>query len=616
MKRSILMVAAFAAIASASVGAAKKVPVQKVGLVSMKGYVGQRYDDCLNRRVKQENLDTLISVYRNQDEESNMWGSEFWGKWVQGAIGMYHFTHDAELKEIIQQAEDQLMECQLKNGYIGDYDEKHQLKGWDVWGRKYTLLGLIKWYWETGDKNALKSATRLLDYTMTQVGPGKKSILDCGEYVGMPPSSILEPTMFMYQITQQERYLDFAKYIAEELNKPDGPQLITNANVPVALRRPLKPGDAWYGKKNGQKAYEMMSCYVGLLELFRVTGDPDLLKSAEITWQHIVDEEINVCGSGASHECWYGGRALQTRVSALTMETCVTFTWMQFCERLLEFTGDPKYVDQIERTMYNALMASMKADGSQIVKYTPLEGYRQEGEHQCHIPINCCNANGPRAFAMIPRVMYRLPSRGRVDVNLFIPSQATIEMGGQSIALSQETEYPLNGNVQITVNPQREASFTIGLRIPAWSQKTAVEVNGQKVEGVRAGEYCLIERTWKAGDKISLTTDIKARLIEMNDMQAIERGPVVLARDTRFRDGYIDEACLIPTHDGNIVDLEPISAPKDMWMAFRLTMPRGAYNTETFVTNFCDFASAGNTWNQAERYRVWLPKINDPSKVK
>lgn len=616
MKRSILMVAAFAAIASASVGAAKKVPVQKVGLVSMKGYVGQRYDDCLNRRVKPENLDTLISVYRNQDEESNMWGSEFWGKWVQGAIGMYHFTHDTELKEIIQQAEDQLMECQLKNGYIGDYDEKHQLKGWDVWGRKYTLLGLIKWYWETGDKNALKSATRLLDYTMTQVGPGKKSILDCGEYVGMPPSSILEPTMFMYQITKQERYLDFAKYIAEELNKPDGPQLITNANVPVALRRPLKPGDAWYGKKNGQKAYEMMSCYVGLLELFRVTGDPDLLKSAEITWQHIVDEEINVCGSGASHECWYGGRALQTRVSALTMETCVTFTWMQFCERLLEFTGDPKYVDQIERTMYNALMASMKADGSQIVKYTPLEGYRQEGEHQCHIPINCCNANGPRAFAMIPRVMYRLPSKGRVDVNLFIPSQATIEMGGQSIALSQETEYPLNGNVQITVNPQREASFTIGLRIPAWSQKTAVEVNGQKVEGVRAGQYCLIERTWKAGDRISLTTDIKARLIEMNDMQAIERGPVVLARDTRFRDGYIDEACLIPTHDGNIVDLEPISAPKDMWMAFRLTMPRGAYNTETFVTNFCDFASAGNTWNQAERYRVWLPKINDPSKVK
>ncbi|MGN1257070.1 MAG: beta-L-arabinofuranosidase domain-containing protein, partial [Bacteroidaceae bacterium] len=324
MKRITLLAAALAVMTSSGLTAAKKAPVQKVGLVSMKGYVGQRYDDCLNRRVKPENLDTLISVYRNQDEDSNLWGSEFWGKWVQGAIGMYHFTHDEELKGIIQQAEDRLMDCQLKNGYIGDYDEQHQLNGWDVWGRKYTLLGLIKWYWETGDKNALKSATRLLDYTMTQVGPGKKSILECGAYVGMPPSSILEPTMFMYQTTKQQRYLDFAKYIAEELNKPGGPQLITNADVPVASRRPLKPGDAWYGNKNGQKAYEMMSCYVGLLELFRQTGDPDLLKSAQTTWQHIVDEEINICGSGASHECWYGGRALQTRVSALTMETCVT----------------------------------------------------------------------------------------------------------------------------------------------------------------------------------------------------------------------------------------------------------------------------------------------------
>lgn len=610
------MATALVLMTSDVVCGAKKTSVQRVGLVSMSGYVGQRYADCINHRVKPENIDTLISVYRVQDEKDGLWASEFWGKWVQGAIGMYHFTHDPELKSIVQQAEDKLMACQLKNGYIGDYDAEHQLDGWDVWGRKYTLLGLIKWYQETGDKHALKSAQRLLDYTMTQVGPGKKSIIDCGAYVGMPPSSILEPTMFLYQITKQQRYLDFAQYIAAELNRPGGPELINKINVPVAQRVPLKPGDQWYGKKNGQKAYEMMSCYVGLLELFRVTADPTLLHAAETTWQHIVDEEINVCGSGASHECWYGGRALQTRVSGLTMETCVTFTWMQFCERLLEFTGDQKYADQIERTMYNALMASMKGDGSQIVKYTPLEGYRQEGEHQCFIPINCCNANGPRAFAMIPRVMYRLPSAGRVDVNLFIPSETTIEMDGKTVSLSQVTNYPQDGKVQINVSPQAETAFTLGLRIPAWSKKNTVEVNGVKVEGVKSGQYCLINRTWKSGDKVVLTTDMQARLVEMNDMQAIERGPVVLARDTRFRDGFVDECCVIPTHDGNIVDLEPVEAPKGMWMAFRLTMPRGAYDTDKFVTHFCDFASAGNTWDKSERYRVWLPKTVDPTKIK
>lgn len=616
MKRTTLLAATLLVLTAGGAQAAKKPTVQRVGTVSMTGYVGQRYADCINHRVKPENIDTLISVYRLQDEKQGLWASEFWGKWVQGAIGMYHFTQDPELKSIVQQAEDRLMDCQLKNGYIGDYDSEHQLTGWDVWGRKYTLLGLIKWYQESGDKRALKAATRLLDYTMSQIGPGKKSIIDCGAYVGMPPSSILEPTMFMYQITKQQRYLDFAKYIAQELNRPGGPELITKANVPVAQRVPLKPGDQWYGNKNGQKAYEMMSCYVGLLELFRVTGEPDLLQSAQATWQHIVDEEINICGSGASHECWYGGRALQTRVSGLTMETCVTFTWMQFCERLLEFTGDQKYADQIERTLYNALMASMKGDGSQIVKYTPLEGYRQEGEHQCHIPINCCNANGPRAFAMIPRVMYRLPAANRVDVNLFIPSQTTIEMGGQTIALSQQTRYPEDGKVQISIDPQHEATFTLGLRIPAWSRQNTVEVNGQKVEGVKAGQYCLINRAWKAGDRVTLTTDMRARLVRLNDMQAIERGPVVLARDSRFRDGFVDESCQIPTHDGDIVDLEPVKAPQGMWMAFKVTMPRGAYDTEKFATHFCDFASAGNTWSQAERYRVWLPQTVDPTKVK
>ena len=616
MKRTTLLAAALAVLAASGAQPAKKTTPQKVGTVSMSGYVGQRYADCINRRVKPENIDTLISVFRLQDEKGGLWASEFWGKWVQGAIGMYHFTQDPELKSIVQQAEDRLMDCQLKDGYIGDYDTGHQLTGWDVWGRKYTLLGLIKWYQESGDKRALKAATRLLDYTMGQIGPGKKSILDCGAYVGMPPSSILEPTMFMYQITRKQRYLDFAKYIAQELNRPGGPELITKANVPVARRVPLKPGDQWYGNKNGQKAYEMMSCYVGLLELFRVTGEPALLQSAQTTWQHIVDEEINICGSGASHECWYGGRALQTRVSGLTMETCVTFTWMQFCERLLEFTGDQKYADQIERTLYNALMASMKGDGSQIVKYTPLEGYRQEGEHQCHIPINCCNANGPRAFAMIPRVMYRLPASDRVDVNLFIPSHTTIEMGGQTIALSQETRYPEDGKVQINITPQHEAAFTLGLRIPAWSRQNTVEVNGQKVEGVKAGQYCLINRAWKAGDRVTLNTDMRARLVQMNGMQAIERGPVVLARDSRFRDGFVDESCQIPAHDGDIVDLEPVKAPQGMWMAFKVTMPRGAYDTEKFTTHFCDFASAGNTWSQAERYRVWLPLTVDPTKVK
>ena len=93
------------------------------------------------------------------------------------------------------------------------------------------------------------------------------------------------------------------------------------------------------------------------------------------------------------------------------METCVTFTWMQLCARLWRETANPMYMDEFERTMYNALMASMKRDGSQISKYSPLEGRRQPGEEQCGMHINCCNANGPRGFALIPDIAYQVKDK-------------------------------------------------------------------------------------------------------------------------------------------------------------------------------------------------------------
>ncbi len=586
-----------------------RVGKSRVESVALGGYVGQRYADCLNNRVKPENLDTLISVFRKQDETHNLWGSEFWGKWIQGAVGMYRYTGDEQLKAKIEEAQARLIDCQLANGYVGDYDEEHQLGGWDVWGRKYTLLGLLKWHQVSGDKKSLKAARRLLDYTIEQI-PAQKSIVKCGYYKGMPPSSILEPVMLMYQITKEERYLEFAKYIVNEMESADGPQLVSKADVPVYKRFPIKNAGQWWSEHNGQKAYEMMSCYIGMLELYRVTGDETLLEAAKRACNHIIDEEINICGSGASSECWYQGKEKQTRVAIHTMETCVTFTWMQFCERLLEFTGDARYADQFERTMYNALMASMKIDGSQIVKYTPLEGYRQEGEHQCGIPINCCNANAPRAFAMIPRMQYCLKD-DRIDVNLYIPSTAEMQIGKHQLQIVQATDYPKNGEVAITVNPERDMELAIALRLPRWSSSTTVEINGERVSVENSNGYCLLKRVWKKGDTIKLNIEITAKLKQLNNCQAIERGPVVLARDSRFGDGFVDESCIIPVQDGDVVNLEPVSAPEGMWMAFSLMMNRGAYsdNPSTMEkTYFCDFASAGNTWDRSVRYRVWLPK--------
>lgn len=614
MKRHFLSVLACIGILNAF--AAQGNGVKEVKLA---GYIGGRIDGCIEKRVLGQSVDELVEPFKAQDETKGRWASEFWGKWIQGAVASYEYNHDPALLEKIKEGERKLIATQLDDGYIGDYDKEHQLHGWDVWGRKYTLLGLVKCYRLTGNKEALEAACKLLDYTISQIGPDSSTpIYKTGYYRGMPPLSILEPVTYLYDETGKPAYLQFAKLIAEQMNSPEGPMLIDKADTPVSQRFVLKPGDSWWSFDNGQKGYEMMSCYIGLLEMYRLTGNSQYLQVALTTWNHILREEINITGGACSLECWYGGHGKQTHPASHTMETCVTFTWMQFCERLLQITGDTKYVDQIERTMYNALMASMKHDNSQIVKYVPLEGFRREGEHQCDVHINCCNANAPRAFAMIPRVTYRVPNKDRIDVNLYMPSQAILQIGKRTFTLTQQTGYPASNEVKITVAPDKTTQANIALRIPGWTPNATVKVNGETMKGVASGEYYVINRQWNAGDEITLTMEMPAHLVSLNQSVAIERGPIVYARDSRFNDGFVDEVVTIPNKDG-IIQMKTEENEKDMWITVSVPMVRGTYNdasTDTRHIRLCDFASAGSTWDERIRYRVWLPKLYTPDNPK
>ncbi len=577
--------------------------------VKIAGYVGGRIDDCIEHRVKAQDVDHLVEPFRHR-EETHRWQSEFWGKWIQGAIASYRYNHDPELFQIIKDGAEALMATQTADGYIGNYSSEAQLQQWDVWGRKYSALGLISYYDLSGDKKALTAACRLVDHLMTQVGPGTTSIVSTGNYIGMPSTTVLEPVMYLYNRTQDERYLDYAKYIVAEWETPGGPQLISKAIADVSVADRFPHPKSWFSRENGQKAYEMMSCYEGLLELYKVTNNPLYLHVVEKVVGNIVEEEINIAGSGSAFECWYHGRERQTQPTYHTMETCVTFTWMQLCNRLLQLTGNSLYADYIETSMYNALMASLKEDASQIAKYSPLEGVRHEGEEQCNMHINCCNANGPRAFALIPQFAYQRVD-DNVRINYYGESEATISLTGKKeVTLRQHSDYPKTENVTIEVTPKREADFTISLRIPAWSRTAKVAVNGEEQTGVLQGSYLPISRKWKAGDVITVELDLRARLVELNNMQAIVRGPLVLARDSRFNDGFVDETSVIESKDG-YVELTPVDAPAFAWLAFTAPMVMGTDlegNRTPKAIHLCDFASAGNTWDKAVRYRVWLPK--------
>ncbi len=177
------------------------------------------------------------------------------GKWIQGAIASYRYNRDPELYQIIKDAAESLMATQLPNGYIGNYAPEYQLQQWDVWGRKYTSLGLIAWYDLSGDKKALEAACRVVDHLMTQVGPGKVDIVSTGNYIGMPSSSVLEPVMYLYNRTKEKRYLDFCQIYCRTMGDPRWSAADQQSYCRCARSQPFFPHPkTWFSRENGQKS--------------------------------------------------------------------------------------------------------------------------------------------------------------------------------------------------------------------------------------------------------------------------------------------------------------------------------------------------------------------------
>lgn len=582
--------------------------------VSVQGYVGKRLDQSYESRILGADVDHLIEPFKNRTE-SRFWQSEFWGKWFTSAVLAYRYRPEPELKKVLDYAVNGLIKTQTPDGYIGNYAPEHRLKQWDIWGRKYSMLGLLDYYEVANDKRSLEAARKVADHLIMEIASSDGLVVTKGNHKGMAASSVLEPMVKLYRLTKDEKYLKFAKQIVNEWETPKGPQLISKASVDVSKRFPLPK--AWYGPDQGQKAYEMMSCYEGLLELYRITGDAAYKEAVEKTWQNIRDTEINIAGSGASEEMWFGGKEKQTMPIAHFQETCVTVTWIKLNQQLLRLTGDSKYADEIERSYYNALLGSLNYDASDWAKYTPLVGQRLPGSGQCGMNLNCCNASGPRGQFTLPLTTV-MGSASGLTVNFFIPGTYTVRpLNGKPVTVVQETDYPASGNVRIRLSLDRPTEMDVALRIPSWSVRSELRVNGETISNVKAGEYVVVTRKWTKDDVIELALDMRGRVIIHGDgdrkFAAIERGPVVLARDSRLEGPpLITITSPIADTDGYI-ELVPVTPDKgdNIWMQFKAKFRPESYKefaADPVEIHLCDYASAGNGKDMSE-FNVWLPQL-------
>jgi DUF1680 family protein len=178
--------------------------------VTMNGFVGNKLQASYQNRILAQDVDRLVAPFNNRTETS-CWQSEFWGKWFTSAVLAYRYHPDAKLKSILDSAVAKLLATQAPDGYIGNYKEASHLEQWDIWGRKYCMLGLLAYYDLTGNAASLNGARKIADHLMKELQVKEVKIVKKGNHRGMAASSVLEPIVLLYNRTKEKRYLDFAQ---------------------------------------------------------------------------------------------------------------------------------------------------------------------------------------------------------------------------------------------------------------------------------------------------------------------------------------------------------------------------------------------------------------------
>ncbi len=566
----------------------------------------------------------LVEQFRigNVDDHDFGWRSEYWGKMMRGACFTYAYTQNETLYRVLEDTVRDLLTTQDQYGRIASYSITKEFHGWDLWGRKYVLLGLQYFLEICQDNGLAEQIVRAMclhtDYLCEKIGNdeiGKIPVTSTSEWwLGLNASSILEPIVRLYNLTQEKKYLDFAKTIIDAGG-------MKGFNIfDAALEGKLYPYEYPVSK-----AYEMISNFEGIIEYYRVTGDEKYKTMAVNFARLVIDSDITVIGSaGTTHELFDHSRIHQfdPRYDGIMQETCVTVTWMKFCYQLLCLTGDAAYADQMERSIYNGLLGAINVNGhvceGQVFNfdsYSPLlNGCRGRGIGGRKDIIKdrfwwgCCVAIGAAGTGLIGMTAV-MQAKDGAAVNLYLPGNSTIQLpdGGNAL-LHLETAYPADGNVRITVSPDRDNIFTIFVRIPAWSKQTSLTVNGIPVSVV-PGSYAKLTREWKNGDIIDLVLDMRTAILRAESMDpcadaasichaALQRGPVMLARDSQLGEN-ISTPVTLEDYDGYAV-VEPChTANFAVQQEYRV-------KTDTGYITVVDYPSCGQNWDAAAPVTVWI----------
>jgi hypothetical protein len=317
-----------------------------------------------------------------------------------------------------------------------------------------------------------------------------------------------------------------------------------------------------------------MYLYSGMTDVAMETGDADLAQACRRLWDDVVKRKMYITGGVGSSS--FGEAftfAYDLPNDTAYTETCASIGLIFWAHRMFMMDQDAKYIDIMERALYNTVFAAMALDGKKYFYVNPLEVWpeachkREDHRHvkterQKWYDCACCPPNIARLLTSIGKYVYALDEdKNALFVNLYMDGQIKFNLNDKEIVLEQDTVYPWDGSISFTVASNTPVTFSLALRIPDWCKKWSIKINGQEIQEYEKNKgYAMITRVWGQEDKVELTLDMPVMMMRANPevradagKVAIQRGPVVYCAEEADNGPNIANIELLPEPDFSVV---------------------------------------------------------------
>lgn len=550
-------------------------------------------------------------------------------KWTEAVAYVLQSQKEPALKKVADAQIREMVAVQEPSGYLNTYyvEDRKALRmqqhtqevGHELYCMGHYLQGAIAYYRATGDSTMLNAGIRFVDdFLLPNYGPGagQTPIVSGHPEIEM---SLIE----LYRTTGNKKYVELAGYILhgdERWKIRPSAVAYMFCGIPFPQRTKLE----------GHAVRAMYAC-CGATDYYLETGDPAYWKTLEVLWKDLVSHQLYVTGGvGARAQGEAFGDAYELPNAQAYGESCAAIGNMMWNARMLAASGEARFTDVMERALYNGINSGMSLDGKLYCYRNPLAFEPASGDviRSPWYDTTCCPPNLERTFSSLPGYFYSTSKDG-IYVHLYDASEMNWHLeDGTGLKMVQKTEYPWKGDVELTVSPEKAHEFMVYLRIPGWSEKNSVRVNGEAVEGATPGEYLAVRRTWKPGDRIEMTMDMTPRLVRANPAvmedvgkAAMQRGPVVFCMEgmdqkiqshernlanlrvslegetqVRYEAGMLDGVAVLE-HPGKVMEHDPT-------MLYQSAAGDGNRGEATTLTLIPYYAWANRTPSPMQ---VWIP---------